>query len=119
LTRNENGSAVVEFVMMAIPVVLVPIVTISITLNAYLRLVLTDAAVEGARVAALADQTLIDGANRSKEIIRSALGRDLQPRVEVRAHRNSEGVSLISLMVQVDNPIPVAVTSHALGEIQK
>lgn len=118
-SRNERGSAVAEVVLLMVPILFLPLATISVTLNAYLRLVLTDVAIEGARTAALADQTLDDGVVRAKSLLISALGREVNPTVIISRSQNSQGFAVVQIMLQIEKPIAMVVTTHALAEIQK
>lgn len=102
-----------------VPILVIPLATIALTLNAYLRLVLTDVAIEGARTSALADQSLADGADRAKVLLKAALGRDLSPKVSAQQFQNPDGVWLVRFTIQIDKPIFLAVTSHAVDELQE
>jgi hypothetical protein len=50
------------------------VATVSITLGSYARLVLLDSTIEGARFAALADQDIASGIEKTKQLVASALG---------------------------------------------
>jgi hypothetical protein len=50
------------------------VATISLTLGSYARLVLLDSTIEGARFAALADQSISSGIVKTKQLVASALG---------------------------------------------
>jgi len=118
-SEAERGSAVVEMVLLIVPILFLPLATISVTLNAYLRLVLTDVAIEGARTAALADQTLEDGVVRAKSLLTGALGREVNPTVMISRSQNSQGLAVVKIMLQIEKPIAMAVTTHALAETQR
>lgn len=62
----QRGSAVVEFVLISAPLVLLAITSISITISAFTLMILRDSAVEGARFAALADQNSAAGCLRAQ-----------------------------------------------------
>jgi hypothetical protein len=118
-SEAERGSAVAEMVLLIVPILFLPLATISVTLNAYLRLVLTDVAIEGARTAALADQTLEDGVVRAKSLLTGALGREVNPTVMISRSQNSQGLAVVKIMLQIEKPIAMAVTTHALAETQR
>lgn len=71
---RERGSAAVEFVLVALPMVATFVATISITLYSYLRTVMLESTMEGARYAALADQNLNSGMTRSRTLIEGVFG---------------------------------------------
>lgn len=56
------------------PILVVFVISLSITLFSYLRTVLLDATNEGARYAALADQSPATGAARTQKLIGGSLG---------------------------------------------
>lgn len=72
MDSSEKGSALVDFVLMAAPFVLVPLSVVSISMNSYAQTVLQDSAIEGARFAALADQDSSSGCGRSLHLARQA-----------------------------------------------
>lgn len=74
LVSNQKGSAVTDFVLVAFPMLAIFSMTVSITLGSYARVVLLDATIEGARYAALADQTIAEGISRTKKIVADTLG---------------------------------------------
>ena len=57
------------------------ITTISITLSGYLKTVLLDASIEGARYAALADQSVESGIAKTRQLIESSIGLGLEIRI--------------------------------------
>jgi Flp pilus assembly pilin Flp len=84
LFKSEKGSAAVEFALLAVPLILIPLNVISMSLFSYAQAVVQDSAVEGARYAALADQVSADGCERALTLARQAfagfleLGADCQ-----------------------------------------
>jgi hypothetical protein len=73
LFRGVRGSAALEFVLVIVPFLLSATSVIGVFSAAYAVNVLRDGAIEGARFAALADQSTIDGCERSRELITKAL----------------------------------------------
>lgn len=72
MSSSERGSALVDFALLAMPFVLVPLSVISISFVSYAQAVLQDSAIEGARYAALADQDSSGGCKRSRELANAA-----------------------------------------------
>lgn len=72
--REESGSAVVEFVMVGTLLTVLTLSVIQLGLALLIRNTVLDAASEGARFAALADNNLADGITRTAELITVALG---------------------------------------------
>lgn len=73
LFREVRGSAALEFVLVIVPFLLSATSVIGVFGSAYAINVLRDGAIEGARFAALADQSAIDGCERSRDLITKAL----------------------------------------------
>jgi len=71
---KQEGSAVTDFVLVAFPMLAIFVATISLTLGSYARLVLLDSTIEGARFAALADQSISSGIVKTKQLVAAALG---------------------------------------------
>ena len=78
LSSRDDGSAPVDFILVAVPLVLIFLATLTVAQAAYLRNIMTDAAVEGSRYAALADGSAAAGVDRSREVLVSALGADFE-----------------------------------------
>ena len=73
LARDE-GSAAAEFVMVGALLTVLTLSVMQLGLALHIRNTVTDAAAEGARFAALADNGLEDGAARTRDLIATALG---------------------------------------------
>jgi hypothetical protein len=89
--RAEDGSAVAEFVMVGALLTVLTLAVIQLGLALLVRNTVLDAAAEGARFAALADGGLTDGADRTRDLIGTAIGSgyadDVTSRyVEYRGH---------------------------------
>lgn len=89
LVSSQRGSAVVDFVLVAFPLLAIFSATVSISLGSYARLVLIDATIEGARYASLADQNLEAGVAKTKNLVTNSLGSALS--VEVTGKTLSSG----------------------------
>ncbi|RLQ86507.1 pilus assembly protein [Mycetocola zhadangensis] len=74
--RNDDGSAVVEFTLVTVLLTLLTVSVLQLGLALHVRNTVTDAAAEGARFAALADNGLADGVERTRELITTAVGSD-------------------------------------------
>jgi hypothetical protein len=72
--RDDAGSAVVEFVLVGVLLTLLTLSVIQLGLALLIRNTVQDAASEGARYGALADNTIGDGVGRSRDLIATALG---------------------------------------------
>jgi heme exporter protein D len=72
VSSSERGSALVDFVFLAVPFALIPLSVISVSFVSYAQAVLLDSAIEGARYAALADQDSSGGCKRSLELAKKA-----------------------------------------------
>lgn len=74
MAEEESGSAVAEFVMVGALLTILTLSVIQLGLALLIRNTVLDAASEGARYAALADNGLGDGVERTSELITVALG---------------------------------------------
>ncbi|MFM7013579.1 MAG: TadE/TadG family type IV pilus assembly protein [Actinomycetota bacterium] len=86
---NERGSAAVDFVLVSFPLLILVNAVIFITLFSYVRTVVLDATIEGARYAALADQDLRAGELRAQQIILESIGSLVK--VDIAASESSVG----------------------------
>lgn len=73
---RDDGSAVVEFTLVAVLLTALTLAVLQLGLALHVRNTVIDAAAEGARFAALADNGPADGVARTKELITVAIGRD-------------------------------------------
>lgn len=76
LARDESGSAPAEFAMVSVLLVALVLGVVQFALAVFVRNTTLDAAAEGARQAALADGSLAEGADRTRELIAVTLGRE-------------------------------------------
>ncbi|MET0782884.1 MAG: TadE/TadG family type IV pilus assembly protein, partial [Leifsonia flava] len=67
--RDERGSAVVEFTLVSVLLTTLALAVVQLALALHVRNTVIDAAAEGARYAALADNTLADGEERTRMLI--------------------------------------------------
>lgn len=123
LLRDEDGSSAVDFVLVGVLVTAITLAVLQLALAVYLRNVVHDAAVEGAYHAALADTSLQDGADRTREIVGRAFGEGVVNDVAVR---ESSALGAPSVEVRVVATLPLLgllgipngweVTAHAPRE---
>jgi Flp pilus assembly protein TadG len=74
LAREDSGSAIAEFVMVGALLTVLTLSVIQLGLALLIRNTVLDAASEGARFAALADNGLADGVERARQLVTVALG---------------------------------------------
>jgi Flp pilus assembly protein TadG len=72
--RDDTGSAVVEFVLVGVLLTVLTLSVIQLGLALLIRNTVLDAASEGARYGALADNSIGDGVDRTRDLITTALG---------------------------------------------
>ncbi len=123
-TRDDEGSVVVEFVLVSILVIAIAAGLIQLVLTLHVRNMLMSCAAEGAHVAARYDRDLGDGAERTQWLITTALG-DIPREVSVREVLVD---GRPSAQVEVTAPVPIlglwgagsmTVTAHAVEEVHR
>jgi len=72
--RDDEGSAAAEFVMVGALLTILTLSVLQLGFALHVRNTILDAAAEGARFGALADNTLADGVVRTTDLITTALG---------------------------------------------
>ncbi len=72
--HDERGSAPAEFVLVGILLTVLTLSVLQLGLALHVRNTVLDAAAEGARFAALADNGLADGVARTRALIATAIG---------------------------------------------
>lgn len=102
---GEEGSSPVEFVLVGLLLTTLTLAVLQLGLAVYVRNVVHDAAVEGAYHAALADTSLAEGAERTREIIARAIGAQYADDVAVR---ETDAVGSLSVEVTVTTTLPIA-----------
>ncbi|WP_314501692.1 TadE/TadG family type IV pilus assembly protein [uncultured Microbacterium sp.] len=120
VVADERGSSPVEFVLVGTLLTLLTLGVLQFGLTVYVRNVVHDAAVEGAHHAALADTSLAEGAERTRQIVARTVGAEYAADVVVH-----ETTALIrpAVEVTVRAPLPLVgllgvprlleVTAHA------
>lgn len=121
--HTERGSAVVEFVLVAIVLAALFAAILQIALVLHVRNTMVAAAAEGARYGANADRTPEDGAQRTRAMIGSALSSRLVDEVDA-GHDIAGGVPTVYVRVSTRMPAVgwlgglarLTVTGHAFAE---
>jgi hypothetical protein len=121
--NSEQGTAVAEFVLVSALLTLLTLAVLQLALALHIRNTVLDAAAEGARFAALADSGLARGAERSRDLITSALGPDYAADVSA-SYADVAGQA--GVQIRVVAPLPLLgllgmdrgleVTGHAAAE---
>lgn len=118
---SETGSATSEFVLVALPMLSIFLASFAIVLSGYVKTVILDATIEGARYAALADQDLAAGALRARQLISSALGAGWQ--VEISgSYTKLTNPAELELTTKTQLPFglaPLVISSRALSEADR
>ena len=99
--RAEDGSAVAEFPMVAVLIIMIGLMIIQAALIVHTRNTLVDAAVQGAHHAALIGSTPQDGADRAERLIDERFGSGLD--AEATAVQEADG----TIRVTVSSTLPL------------
>ena len=119
---SERGNASVEFALVAPLLMLVALAVLQLMLAIHVRTVVTSAAIEGARVAALVDGDLAGAESRTRSILESNIaGTAVQ---SISAFRVTEGENeMFAVVVETELPLmgfygptSMKLTGHALAE---
>ena len=121
--QNELGSAVVDFVMVGALVITVFVALLQVTLGVYARNVLTDAAGDGARRAALVGGTEAEARRRVQTLSDAALRRGYVDTVTV-SRVPSGDLTIVEVTVKAPFPLlgllgpggTLTVTGRAVDE---
>ncbi len=120
--RHDRGSAIVDFVLVAPILIAVALAVLQIILVMHVRTVLTSAAAEGARAAALAGADPRAGERRAEAIIAETIASAAVERISVRRHTNG-GAMVIALDIDARLPLLgllgptlIHVEGHSLQE---
>lgn len=98
---HERGSAAVDFILISVPMLLISVSAITFCLGSFAQVVVRDAAIEGARFAALADQDAAAGCSRARQQVLSALGA-VSAKFECRSLTDSTaGLQIIEVIMPI------------------
>jgi Flp pilus assembly protein TadG len=119
----ERGSAVVEFSLVSVILLVLFLAVLQIGLVLHVRNTLVASAAEGARYAANADRDIAAGAIRTRELIASSVSNRYAGNVSAR-YLNQAGVTLVEVRVRTTFPLvgllgpagALEVTGHAVEE---
>jgi hypothetical protein len=120
---SERGSAVAEFVMVGAILTVLTVSVLQLALALLVRNTVLDAASEGARFAALADNVPADGVARCRTLITLAIGSDYARDVTVSTG-DWRGDPAVTVTVRTTLPVigllgiadAVEVSGHAIVE---
>ncbi len=122
--RDERGSAVAEFTLVSVLLVVLVLGIAQVGLAIHVRNTLVACAAEGARLAANADRGLADGAARTRQLIATALSPRLAQDVVATTRTGPAGPEV---QVQVTASLPLVglagpartltVVAHAVEEV--
>lgn len=120
---SEHGSAAAEFLLVSVLVLALLLGVVQVALAVHVRSLATDAAAEGARVAARADRGPADGVARTRALLAQALTGDYAR--DVTAGRTVlHGATVTEVTVRTPLPVvgllgpggTLTVRGHALEE---
>jgi TadE-like protein len=101
--RGEQGSAVVDFVLVSVLVVALFLGVVQLGMYLYVRNTLTAAASDGARLAATVDRTPDDGVARTEEMLHGMIGGGLVESVDA-SETEIDGQPAIEVVIEADMP---------------
>jgi Flp pilus assembly protein TadG len=104
MLRGDDGDAAVDFVLVGALLTVLTLSVIQLGLALLIRNTVLDAAAEGARYAALADNGLDDGVQRTRDLITSALGADYAGDIDA-SYEEHLGTS--ATVITVRTPLPL------------
>ena len=121
---GDRGAAAAEFVLVMLPLITLFMVVVQVGLALHTRNLLVAAAQEGARFAANADRSDVDGEERTRQAIRGSLGDDVADRMSVSALPVTGDPPVVGIRVSgplpwvldLVDPFTITVEGHALEE---
>lgn len=111
-SKSEEGSAVLDFVLVAAPLLLVWVSVIGVLISSYALMTLRDTAIEGSRYAALADQSTISGCERATYLISKSFISGLKFNVSCQA-MDQDGFTYEQVTVAAQLPVIGLLSSKA------
>ena len=114
MRRRDEGSAVVDFVLVSLLVLALFLLVVQVGLVLHVRNVLVASAAEGARYAAAADRSPDEAADRTHDAVTEAVGRRVAERMTYTATAVvRDGLPVVLLPVSAAS---ITVRGHALQE---
>lgn len=114
---REQGSAVVEFVLVGSLLTLFFLAIIQLTLVLHVRNTLIDAAASGARYGTLADRSAADAEERTRSLIQSALNVGFAQQVSTR-EVTYQGLRTLEVTVRAPMPVIGLIGPRDLLEVK-
>ena len=115
MIHEDRGSAVVEFVLVGMMLTFLTLAVLQLALALHVRNTVLDAAAEGARFGALADNTPSDGVARTIELISSAIGAEYAGDVGVS---DGEWMGYPAITITVRTTLPVVGPLGPAGALE-
>jgi Flp pilus assembly protein TadG len=126
-TRSEQGAAVVEFVLVTVPLLFLVLAVLQVAVYLHLRNVVVASAAEGARYGANADRATADGGPFAEQVLARGVSRRTASAIRCAAAEQSGagGTVLVAvrcrgvvpaLLAAVGDLLPVDVTARAIKE---
>ena len=107
MTRSDDGSAVVDFVLVSVLLVTLFLMVFQVGVVLHVRNVLVASAAEGARYAANADRSPEEGADRAKQVIADALGQRVAGSMTCVPVGGEDVAGQVVVDVQCSGPMPI------------
>jgi Flp pilus assembly pilin Flp len=102
--RDDTGAAIAEFVMVAGLLTVLTLSVIQLGLALHVRNTIVDAAAEGARWGALADNSAVDGVVRTTDLIETTIGPSYARDVSASA---AKFLGHPAVVITVRTPLPL------------
>ncbi|WP_306861756.1 TadE family protein [Arthrobacter bambusae] len=116
-SADEQGSAVVDFVLVGGLLTVFFLAVIQLTLVLHVRNTLIDAASSGARYGTLADRTPADARERTADLIRTALNADFARDVST-SEASFQGIRTLEVAVRAPLPVIGLIGTGAALEVR-
>jgi Flp pilus assembly protein TadG len=124
---RDRGSAVVEFLLVSMPLLFLLLVVLQVAVFLHLRNVVVASAAEGARYGANADRSTADGGPFAEQVLAQGLSAKIAARIRCSSveEPGAGGVVLVavrcrgvvpSLVAALGDRLPIAVTARAIKE---
>lgn len=112
---GERGSAVVEFVLVSVLIVVLLLAVLQVAVYVHVRNVVTASAQEGARYAANADVPVGDGGGRTAEIVAAATSERTASGLTCTSAEEVDGTGLTLVVVRCTGAVPTLLSG--LGDL--
>jgi hypothetical protein len=116
-TVREQGSAVVDFVLVGGLLTMFFLAIIQLTLVLHVRNTLIDAAASGARYGTLADRGAADAEERTRNLITTSLNGSFAEQVSTR-EANVQGTQTLEVTVRAPMPVIGLIGPRGMLEVQ-